>query len=100
MTQGRKKVEGGTPLLGNDKNIVIVNYLSYFFLLKLSELNGYLKGYLKPRINKLPKKKKIFLLANTDLLKICLLSFLINIARVNVFQFLLFSQNLLTEFIV
>ena len=57
MTQGRKKVEVGTPLLGNDKNIVIVNYLSFFFLLKLSELNGYLKGYLKPRINKLPKKK-------------------------------------------
>ena len=74
MTQGRKKVEGGTPLLGNDKNIVIVNYLSYFFLLKLSELNGYLKGYLKPRINKLPKKK-IFLLANTDLLKISFIFF-------------------------
>ena len=61
MTQGRKKVEVGTPLLGNDKNIVIVNYLSYFFLLKLSELNGYLKGYLKPRINKLPKKKNFSL---------------------------------------
>ena len=74
MTQGRKKVEVGTPLLGNDKNIVIVNYLSYFFLLKLSELNGYLKGYLKPRINKLPKKK-IFLLANTDLLKISFIFF-------------------------
>ena len=68
MTQGRKKVEVGTPLLGNDKNIVIVNYLSYFFLLKLSELNGYLKGYLKPRINKLPKKK-IFSLSKYRFIK-------------------------------
>ena len=32
MTQGRKKVEVGTLLLGNDKNIVIVNYLLGFFL--------------------------------------------------------------------
>ena len=44
-------------------------------MLKLSGLNGYLKGYLKPRINKLPKtnKERItinFLLANSDLLKI------------------------------
>ena len=27
MTQGRKEVEVGTLLLGNDKNSVIVNYL-------------------------------------------------------------------------
>ena len=27
MTQGRKKMEIGTLLLGNDKNNVIVNYL-------------------------------------------------------------------------
>ena len=46
-------------------------------MFKLSGLNGYLKGYLKSRINKLPKKiKQItikFLLANTDLLKISVL---------------------------
>ena len=33
MTQGRKEVEVGTLLLGNDKNNVIVNYLfiKFFF---------------------------------------------------------------------
>ena len=42
-------------MLGNDKNNVIVNYLfiRLVFVLKLSGLNGYLKGYLKSRINKL-----------------------------------------------
>ena len=46
-------------MLDNDKNIVIVNYSFFklFFVLKLSGLNGYLKGYLKSRINKLPRKK-------------------------------------------
>ena len=69
-TQGRKEVEVGTLLLGNDKNNVIVNYLfiKLVFVLKLSGLNGYLKGYLKSGINKLLKKTNInFLLANTDL---------------------------------
>ena len=48
-------MEVGTLLLGNDKNNVIVNYLfiKLVFLLKLLGLNGYLKGYLKSRINKL-----------------------------------------------
>ena len=57
-------------MLGNDKNSVIVNYLftKLVFVLKLLGLNGYLKGYLKSRINKLPKKKKNK--ANADLLKI------------------------------
>ena len=57
-------------MLGNDKNNVIVNYLfiKLVFVLKLSGLNGYLKGYLKSGINKLLKKTNInFLLANTDL---------------------------------
>ena len=47
-------------MLGNDKNNVIVNYLfiKLVFVLKLSGLNGYLKGYLKSRINKLPRKNK------------------------------------------
>ena len=59
MAQGRKEEEIGTLLLGNDENNVFVNYLlSYFFVLKLLGLNGYLKGYLKSRINKLPKKNK------------------------------------------
>ena len=41
-------------------------------MLKLLELNGYLKGDLKSRINKLPNKINInFLLANADLLEIC-----------------------------
>ena len=42
-------------MVGNDKNNVIVKL---FFVLKLSGLNGYLKGYLKSRINKLPRKNK------------------------------------------
>ena len=52
-------MEVGTLLLGNDKNNVIVNYLfiKFFFVLKLSGLNYYLKGYLESRINKLPRKK-------------------------------------------
>ena len=52
-------MEVGTLLLGNDKNNVIVNYLfiKLFFVLKLSGLNYYLKGYLESRINKLPRKK-------------------------------------------
>ena len=47
-------------MLGNDKHNVIVNYLftKLVFVLKLSGLNGYLKGYLKSRINKSPRKKK------------------------------------------
>ena len=47
-------------MLGNDKNNVIVNYLfiKLVFVLKLSGLNGYLKGYLKSRVNKLPRKNK------------------------------------------
>ena len=36
---------------------------------------GYLKSYLKSRINKLPKKNITFLLANADLLDIRLLFF-------------------------
>ena len=50
----------GALLLGNDKNDVIANHLfiKLFFVLKLSELNDYLKGYLKSSINKLPKKNK------------------------------------------
>ena len=56
----RKEEEVNTLLLGNDKNNVIVNYLfiRLVFVLKLSGLNGYLKGYLKSRINKLPRKNK------------------------------------------
>ena len=43
-------------------------------MFKLSGLNGYLKGYLKSRINKLPKKINInVLLTNADLLKISVL---------------------------
>ena len=57
MTQGRKKVEVGTLLLDNDKNSVIVNY-KLSFVLKFSGLNGYLKDYLKSRINKIPEKNK------------------------------------------
>ena len=63
-------------MLGSDKDNVIVNYffVKLVSVLKLLGLNGYLKGYLKSRINKLLKKrnnKKItdnFLLANADLL--------------------------------
>ena len=60
-------------MLDNDKNNFIVNYLfiTLVFVLKLSELNGYLKGYLKSRINKLPRKINInFLLEDADSLKI------------------------------
>ena len=64
-------------MLDNDKNIVIVNYSFFklFFVLKLSGLNGYLKGYLKSRIDKLPTKKKYinFLLEDADSLKISVL---------------------------
>ena len=50
-------MEGGTLLLGNDKNNVIINYLlSYFLCLSFWGLNGYLKGYLKSKIIKLPQK--------------------------------------------
>ena len=47
-------------MLGNDKNNLVVNYLfiKLVFVLKLSGINGYLKGYLKSRINKLPRKNK------------------------------------------
>ena len=57
-TQGRKEEEVGTLLLGSDKDNVIVNYffVKLVSVLKLLGLNGYLKGYLKSRINKLPKK--------------------------------------------
>ena len=61
-------------MLGNDKNNVIVNYLfiKLVFVLKLSGLNGYLKGYLKSRINKLARRNINinFLLADADSLKI------------------------------
>ena len=80
MAQGRKEVEIGTLLLGNDENNVFVNYLlSYFFVLKLLGLNGYLKGYLKSRINKLPRKNKYqFSVRRCRFIKdISLLSFLI-----------------------
>ena len=42
-------------MLGNDKNNIIVNCLFFklVFVLKLSGLNGYLKGYLKSRVNEL-----------------------------------------------
>ena len=68
-TQGRgKEEEVGTSLLGNDKNNVIVNYLfiKIVLVLKLSGLDGYLKS----RINMLPKKKKINFLLDADSLKI------------------------------
>ena len=48
-------------------------FVKLSFAFKLSGLNGYLKGYLKSRINKLPKKYTmniIFLLTNAHLLKI------------------------------
>ena len=79
--QGVKENEIGTLLLGNDKNYVIVNYLyiKLVFVLKLSGLNGYLKGYLKSRINKLPRKNKYkFSVRRCSFVKdISLLSFLI-----------------------
>ena len=57
-------------MLGNDKNNVIVNYLfiKLVFMLKLSGLNVYLKGYLKSRIN--TKKNINFQLGDADSLKI------------------------------
>ena len=47
-------------MLDNDKNSIIVNYLfiKLVFALKLLGLNGYLKGYLNSRINKLPRKNE------------------------------------------
>ena len=79
--QGVKENEVGTLLLGNDKNYVIVNYLyiKLVFVLKLSGLNDYLKGYLKSRINKLPRKNKYkFSVRRCSFVKdISLLSFLI-----------------------
>ena len=46
-------------MLGNDKSNVTVNYLfKLVFVLKLLGLNGYLKGYLKSRINKVTRKNK------------------------------------------
>ena len=58
-------------MLGNDKNNAIVNYLfiKLVFVLNLSGLNGCLKGYLKSRINKLPRKNK-YKFEDADLLKI------------------------------
>ena len=69
---------------GNDKNNVIVNYLfiKLVFVLKLLGLNGYLKGYLKSRINKLLRKNN-FLLEDADSLKISV--------------FCLFWYNIFTE---
>ena len=68
-------------MLGNDKNNVTVNdlFIELVFVLKLSGLNGYLKGYLKSRINKLPRKKKYkFFAGRCRFIKdISLLSFLI-----------------------
>ena len=54
LQHGRKEEEVGTLFLGNDKNDAIVNYLfiNLVFVVKLLGLNGYLKGYLKSRINK------------------------------------------------
>ena len=68
-------------MLGNDKHNVIVNYLftKLVFVLKLLGLNGYLKGYLKSRINKSPRKNKYkFSVRRCRFIKdISLLSFLI-----------------------
>ena len=80
-TQGRQKEEEvGTSLLGNDKNNVIVNYLfiKIVLVLKLSGLDGYLKS----RINMLPKKKIYKFSVRCRFIKdICLLSFLINLQK-------------------
>ena len=79
--QRRKEEKVGTFLLGNDKNNVIVNYLfiKLVFVLKLSGINDYLKGYLKSRINKVPRKNiDKFLVRRCRFIKdISLLSFLI-----------------------
>ena len=47
-------------MLGNDKNNVTVDYLftKLVFALKFPGPNGYLKGYLKSRINKLSRKNQ------------------------------------------
>ena len=60
ITQGRKEDEVATLLVSNDKKNVIVNYLfiKLVFVLKLLGLNRCLKGYLKSRINNLPRKSK------------------------------------------
>ena len=55
MTPGRKEVVG-TLLLGNDKNCYCQLFIKLSFVFNLSGLNGYLKGYLKSRINELLKK--------------------------------------------
>ena len=55
MTQGRKEVVG-TLLLGNDKNCYCQLFIKLSFVFNISGLNGYLKGYLKSRINELLKK--------------------------------------------
>ena len=68
-------------MLGNDKNNVTVNYLfmKLVFVLKRLGLNGYVKGYLKSTINKLPRKNKYkFSVRRCRFIKdISLLSFLI-----------------------
>ena len=72
MAQVRKEVVG-TLLPGNVKTVLFSN-IKLSFVFKISGLNGYLKGYLKSRINKLPKKINInVLLTNADLLKISVL---------------------------
>ena len=43
ITQGRKEMEVGTLLLGNDKNNVIVNYLLSYLSKGLSEVKHKLK---------------------------------------------------------
>ena len=54
-----EEVEVGTQLLGNDKNCYCQLFIKLYFVFKLSRLNGYLKGYIKSRINKLAKEKTI-----------------------------------------
>ena len=39
MAQGRKEVEVGTLLLGNDKNSIMVNYLLSYLSKGLSKVN-------------------------------------------------------------
>ena len=64
LQHGRKEEEVGTLLQGNDKNNIFVSYLfiKLVFVLKLLGL----KGYLKSRINKLPRKSINFLLEDAD----------------------------------
>ena len=61
---GKRRKEVGTLSQGNDKNNIFVNYLfiKLVFVLKLLGL----KGYLKSRINKLPRKSINFLLEDAD----------------------------------